>query len=179
MSLSWHALTDASTLTCTCPPGRTLTQLAHNQAAPAAMLIGSQRVSHRSAPAFVEGVEIKKKKILKTGDFCRGHRCNGAKRGIMGSLGWMSARAQRHATSLAPDSPFTDTLSESEVPNVQPVGIAGRHWEELDCLTPPDRRREGGGGNKERDEREREGEDVREKVQRGQCSEGDEHCEIH
>lgn len=81
----------------------------------------------------------------------------------MGSLGWMSARAQRHATSLAPDSPFTDTLSESEVPNVQPVGIAGRHWEELDCLTPPDRRREGGGGNKERDERERERERMWEK----------------
>ena len=29
------------------------------------MLIGSQRVSHRSAPAFVEGVEIKKNLKIK------------------------------------------------------------------------------------------------------------------
>lgn len=46
-----------------------------------------------------------------------------------------------------PDSPLTDILSESEVPNVQPMGITGRRREEPDCLTPP-RRREG--GNEER-----------------------------
>ncbi len=39
----------------------------------------------------------------------------------------------------APDTPFTDILSESEVPNVQPVGITGRHRGELHCLTLPDR----------------------------------------
>lgn len=71
---------------------------------------------------------------------------------------WLDEREGTEARHLsAPDSPFTGILSESEVPNVQPVGITGRHWEELDCLAPPDRRREEGVKIKsETRERERE-----------------------
>lgn len=136
---------------------------------PADMLIGSRCALYRPALALFN---VK-------GDFSRGNRCSGVKLSIMGAFGgWARGRKPHHLSAL--DSPFTDILSESEVPNVQPVGIAGWHWEELDCLTLPDREER---GNKERvGDRERMGGKERKGmtgIQRGWVKERKERYEMH
>lgn len=112
------ALTHFHTRWCACPHVRMDTHTkARSQTLPAGMLIGSQCVPcHPGLALFaVKG---------------RGNRCSRLKPGIMGAFGgWAQGRKSHHLPTL--DSPFIDILSDSEVPNVQPVGITGQHWEEL------------------------------------------------